>query len=218
MLQRSIDFFLSAFRWPGLSWTWILLAIALGIACGVAVAGRLPTAAAEAAWAVGSTGGKCFIDLGGDRLHPGTFAGLDRASTGAFLEFRQTLTRWLLVAGIPQVLLSGIVQEATKLGTVIGYMKIGRKHLAPIDGLLVGAVAGAGFGIFEAVWVFNTVFFGGWTWSNVDAAGIGCIMAVLGTVLRGGISYRRFGAGGVGVGEDGWGGSSTRSPHFFMGR
>jgi hypothetical protein len=39
-------------------------------------------------------------------------------------------------------------------------------------GVIVGAIAGAGLGIFEAVWAHNTVFASGWTWKAVDAKGL----------------------------------------------
>jgi hypothetical protein len=33
-------------------------------------------------------------------------------------------------------------------------------------------VAGAGFGVYEAVWVHNTIFAGGWTWELVQSGGL----------------------------------------------
>jgi RsiW-degrading membrane proteinase PrsW (M82 family) len=41
----------------------------------------------------------------------------------------------------------------------------------PKLGLAIGAVGGAGFGIFEAVWVHNQVFMSGWTWQAVQTNG-----------------------------------------------
>ncbi len=174
MLQTSIDFFLSAFRWPGLAWAMILLSILLGVGFGILwLAGYRPAL----------------------RKHPG-FLGILTVSaflTWAAIAFVQvplqnwtgqalvhlwsqrTLTRWLYLAAVPQILLSGVVQEASKLATIIGYWRIGRVHLEPREGLLAGAVAGAGFGVFEAVWVFNTLFFSGWRWANVNSGGLSAL-------------------------------------------
>jgi hypothetical protein len=37
--------------------------------------------------------------------------------------------------------------------------------------LAIGAIAGAGFGIFEAQWALNTIFGAGWTWGTVELLG-----------------------------------------------
>ena len=42
----------------------------------------------------------------------------------------------------------------------------------PRMGLVAGAVSGAGFGIFEAVWVHNTIFQAGWTLAAIQSSGI----------------------------------------------
>ncbi len=44
--------------------------------------------------------------------------------------------------------------------------------MKPRLGLAIGALAGAGFGIFEAVWVLNTVFASGWSWTVVETHGL----------------------------------------------
>jgi RsiW-degrading membrane proteinase PrsW (M82 family) len=73
------------------------------------------------------------------------------------------LAAMLLVAGIPAILLSGLVQEGAKLvPVVVAWLNSGRKMDAH-TGLLIGAVAGAGFGIFEALWAHNMIFAGGWS-------------------------------------------------------
>jgi uncharacterized membrane protein YhfC len=38
-------------------------------------------------------------------------------------------------------------------------------------------VSGAGFGVFEAVWVHNTILASGWTWAAVETGGV---LALLG--------------------------------------
>jgi RsiW-degrading membrane proteinase PrsW (M82 family) len=79
--------------------------------------------------------------------------------------------KWLLVTGIPLVLLSGLVQEAAKLVPVIFMWSTRSRQLDPLTGLYAGAISGAGFGILEAVWVHNSIFSAGWTWDLVSVYG-----------------------------------------------
>ena len=77
----------------------------------------------------------------------------------------------ILVVGIPLVLLSGLVQEGAKLVPVVVYWQRSGKSIDPKLGLAIGAVAGAGFGIFEAQWAHNAIFASGWTWEAVQTYG-----------------------------------------------
>ena len=81
---------------------------------------------------------------------------------------KDVLASWLLFAGLPTILLSGFIQEATKLIPVIAYWWRQGRSIDPRLGLLIGAVAGAGFGIFEAQWAHNQIFAAGWTWKGVQ--------------------------------------------------
>jgi len=99
-------------------------------------------------------------------------APLQFGANKALLHFwdQATLQQHLLFAGIPALLFTGLVQEGLKLVPPLVYMR----RQAPIsnrDALILGAVAGAGFGIFEAAWVFNTVFASGFTWATVQLQG-----------------------------------------------
>ncbi len=87
----------------------------------------------------------------------------------ALLHFwdQATLQQHLLLAGIPAMLFTGLVQEGLKLVPPIIYMRRSRP-ISNRDALILGAVAGAGFGIFEAVWVLNTVFASGFAWATVQ--------------------------------------------------
>jgi RsiW-degrading membrane proteinase PrsW (M82 family) len=84
---------------------------------------------------------------------------------------QEVLMRWILLAGIPQILLSGLVQEGSKLVPVVVYWWRSGKNIDPKLGLAIGAVAGAGLGIFEAQWAHNAIFASGWTWGTVQTGG-----------------------------------------------
>jgi RsiW-degrading membrane proteinase PrsW (M82 family) len=84
---------------------------------------------------------------------------------------QEVLLRWILLAGIPQILLSGLVQEGSKLVPVVMWWLGEERKLDVKTGLIIGAVAGAGFGVFEAVWVHNSIFAAGWHWGLVQTQG-----------------------------------------------
>ena len=84
----------------------------------------------------------------------------------------EILMSWLMLAGIPQILLSGLVQEGSKLVPVVIYWWRKGRNIDPKLGLAIGAVAGAGLGVFEAVWVHNNIFAAGWSWEAVQTGGI----------------------------------------------
>jgi len=69
------------------------------------------------------------------------------------------------------------VQEGAKLVPVVVYWRGSGKNIDPKLGLAIGAVAGAGFAIFEAQYIHNVIFFYGWTWAAVQTGGF---MALLG--------------------------------------
>jgi RsiW-degrading membrane proteinase PrsW (M82 family) len=84
---------------------------------------------------------------------------------------QEVLMNWILLAGIPQILLSGLVQEGAKLVPVVVYWQRSDRNIDPKLGLAIGAVAGAGLGIFEAQWAHNLIFASGWTWEWVQTYG-----------------------------------------------
>jgi hypothetical protein len=90
---------------------------------------------------------------------------LDRLGTTRYQDL-------LLVTGIPVVLLSGLVQEAAKLAPVLLFRWRAYGGFDSRLGLSIGALAGAGFGIYESQWILNAVVSGGWTWGIVDEVGI----------------------------------------------
>lgn len=85
------------------------------------------------------------------------------------------LLHWILLAGIPATLLSGLVQEAAKLLAPLAFFRWRRPEEAKLA-LVIGAIAGAGFGVFEAQWALNTIFASGWSWSTVELLGFGALL------------------------------------------
>lgn len=90
---------------------------------------------------------------------------------------QEVLASWWLLAGIPQILLSGLVQEGAKLAPVVIWWWRKGRNIDPKLGLAIGAVSGAGLGIFDAIWAHNSIFAAGWTWEAVQTGGI---MALVG--------------------------------------
>ncbi len=88
---------------------------------------------------------------------------------------QETLMRWILLAGIPQILLSGLVQEAAKLVPPLVYIKWKRPRETR-TAIIAGAIAGAAFGIFEAQWALNMIVASGWTWGWVEAYGFQALL------------------------------------------
>jgi RsiW-degrading membrane proteinase PrsW (M82 family) len=88
----------------------------------------------------------------------------------------QTIYDWLLLLGIPTILISGLVQEGAKMLPIVFWWQQCGRIIRPRDGLIIGAMAGAGFGIFEAIWVHNQVFMYGWTWNLVSIDWVGALI------------------------------------------
>ncbi|HSW58560.1 MAG TPA: YhfC family glutamic-type intramembrane protease [Dehalococcoidales bacterium] len=79
--------------------------------------------------------------------------------------------QWLYLSGIPIVLISGLIQEASKLLPVTVAWFTRKKHLEASAGFYYGAISGAGFGVMEAIWVHNMIFASGWSWQVVTLSG-----------------------------------------------
>jgi RsiW-degrading membrane proteinase PrsW (M82 family) len=90
---------------------------------------------------------------------------------GSFWSQELVMSR-LLLFGIPQILISGLVQEGAKMVPLVWYWRREGKSLDPGLGLVVGAAAGAAFGIFEAQWVHNTIFASGMLGEMLRTMGI----------------------------------------------
>jgi RsiW-degrading membrane proteinase PrsW (M82 family) len=170
LVDQIVNFFLSAFVLPGLAAKFILIAIGLGLAFGaVWLTAFWPPLRKRQLWIIGVVSAFltwtaiAFIQI---PLQSWTGQVLNRFFS------QDTLTDWIFLVSIPSVLLSGLVQEGAKLVPTVFWWLRHDCHLDPKIGLLAGAVAGAGFGIFEAVWVHDTMFSAGWTWQVVQTNGL----------------------------------------------
>jgi RsiW-degrading membrane proteinase PrsW (M82 family) len=170
MLETMLQQFKSFYTFPGLSFKWILLGIALALVFGAVWLviyrvwrfSKLCFIATLLASAVLTWSAIAFIQLP-----------LQTWTQNLMLDWfgQATFIKWLLLIGIPFVLISGLVQEGAKLIPVIALWFSRKKQLDPLTGLYAGAISGAGFGIFEAAWVHNMMFASGWSWQVVSISG-----------------------------------------------
>ena len=171
MLEGMIDFFVSGFVYPGILWNQVLLGIGLAVAFGAVWFAPYWTPILKKPWAWAVFAGSAFLSWAAV-----SFIQIPlQAWTGQALNHfwsQEVLIRWLLLAGIPGILYSGLVQEGSKLVPVVVYWWRKGRNIDPKLGLAIGAVAGLGFGVFEAVWAHNTLFAAGWTWEAVQTGGL----------------------------------------------
>lgn len=171
MLEYMIAFFKSWFIYPGLSWDLMLIGIGLGIVFGaIWLAGHWPPLFKEH-WLWVVLAGSAILSLVAItfvQIPLQLYAG---QALGHFWS-QEVLLSWLLLAGIPAILLSGLVQEGAKMVPMVVWWWRQGRNIDPRLGLAIGAMAGAGLGIFEAAWAHNQIFAVGWTWEVVQTAGL----------------------------------------------
>ena len=171
MLDKMIEFLVSWVYFPNITLTGLLLGIGLGIVFGaIWLIGYWPPLFKKYwLWLV-------MIGSAILTLLAVTFIQIPlQVVVGQLLIHfwsQEILISWILLSSIPNILLSGLVQEGAKLVPVVIWWIRNKINVTPTMGLIVGAIAGAGFGIFEAVWAHNTVFAAGWTWQAVEAKGL----------------------------------------------
>ena len=170
MIEQMVGFFVSGFVYPGILWTSLLLGIGLAIVFGaIWLIGYWPPLfkkpwlwAVLASSAILTWAAVAFIQI---PLQIWTGQALNHFWS------LEILMSWLLLAGIPQILLSGLVQEGSKLVPIVIYWWRSGRNIDPKLGLAIGAVAGVGLGVFEAQWAHNTIFAAGWSWEAVQTGG-----------------------------------------------
>lgn len=170
MINDMVNNFVSFFQNPSASGIYLAIAIGLAIAFGaVWLAGyRPPLFKKPRLWAV--LVGTAFLNLAAISFIQIPLQNWTGQALNHFWS-QEVLTRWILLVGIPLMLLTGLVQEGAKLVPVVVYWWRSGKNIDPKLGLAIGAVAGAGFGIFEAQYYNNLIFDSGWTWEWVQTYG-----------------------------------------------
>jgi RsiW-degrading membrane proteinase PrsW (M82 family) len=171
MLEQMIAFFVSWFYYPNILWTSLLIGIGLAIVFGAVWFAPYWTPILKKPWAWAVLAGSAFLSLAAVTFVQIPLQVWTGQALGHFWS-QEVLMRWLLLAGIPQILYSGLVQEGSKLVPVVVYWWRKGKNIDPKLGLAIGAVAGLGFGVFEAVWAHNTIFASGWSWEAVQTGGL----------------------------------------------
>ena len=71
---------------------------------------------------------------------------------------------WML----PVVLLAGFLQEGAKMIPMLFFLR-GNDKNDPKMGIVIGAAAGAGFGIFQLFWTYNQAFALGWRYDGIES-------------------------------------------------
>ncbi|MFC1967585.1 hypothetical protein ACFLV2_03005 [Chloroflexota bacterium] len=172
--DRVINFFVSWFSYPDLQWQQLLIAIGLALAFGAVWFAAYGTGILKKPWAWGVLAGSALLSVVAIAfvqipLQYWSALGLSQ------LFSNEVLMRWLALTALPQILLSGLVQEGSKMVPMVIWWWRSGKSISPRMGLAIGAVAGAGFGIYEAVWVHNSIFMAGWTWELVQTGGLSAL-------------------------------------------
>ncbi len=171
MLEQIIDFFTSWFVYPGILWNQVLIGIGLALAFGAVWFVFYWTPILKKPWAWAILAGSAFLSLVAVTFVQLPLQFWAGQALGHFWS-QEVLVRWLLLVGIPQILLSGLVQEGSKLVPVVVYWWRKGRSIDPKMGLIIGAVAGLGLGVFEAVWAHNNILAAGWTWEAVRTGGL----------------------------------------------
>ena len=172
MLSQMTSFFNSAFYFAGTNWKSILVAVALGLVFGAfwLVFYLPPLFKKPMLWVVAAVSAIltwtaiAFVQI----PFQNWYVDVIRHFWGS-----TDISSWYLLIAFPLVLLSGLVQEAAKLVPTLVYWWRSKRSLTPKMGLIIGAVSGAGFGVFEAIWVYNQIFVNGVSWSVVDNYALG---------------------------------------------
>ncbi|MFC1900595.1 YhfC family glutamic-type intramembrane protease [Chloroflexota bacterium] len=171
MLEYMIDFFVSGFYFPGILWNQLLLGIGLALLFGAILFTAYWTPILKKPWAWCILAAGAFFSWIAVAFVQLPF----QLWIGQLLNAiwnQEILYSWLLLIGIPQILLSGLVQEGSKLVPVVIYWWKHDKSISPKTGLFIGAVAGLGLGVFEAVWAHNQILSSGFTWEMVESGGL----------------------------------------------
>jgi RsiW-degrading membrane proteinase PrsW (M82 family) len=127
--------------------------------------------------------------------------------TQLYLHFwnQQTIEGWTWLLSIPSIFIFGLVWEGAKLVPVGIYWWRKNREIEPKFGLLIGAVAGAGFGWLEAQWTLNYfIRDSNWSWQLVQVEGFPAIAGFWESFFVLGLNVASTALAGWGVAK-GWG-------------
>ena len=168
MLWDSMTNYLKSwFVYHGLAWHLMVIAIALGITFGaIWLLSQWPPLFKKP-WLLGVAIAAAFLTV-----LAGTFVqtplGYYYIKMMQHFWSQSTLTNMLLLTYIPVVLIYALIQEGAKMVPIVFWWWRSGKKIDPKLGLAIGALAGAGFGIFEAFYAHSQVFAAGWTWNEIS--------------------------------------------------
>jgi uncharacterized membrane protein YhfC len=87
----------------------------------------------------------------------------------------EIIQKYVLLIGIPVIIVSGLVQEVVKFVIAIVGQRVSRDAKTGRSGLAFGAASGAGYGGMEAFWVFNQIFATGITLATIQLLGVAAL-------------------------------------------
>jgi len=108
MLQQMFSFFASWFVYPGLSWEFLLIGIGLAAVFGGLWLAAYRPQLFRKPWLWAVLGGSALLSLAAITLVQIPLQAWAGQALGYFWS-QEALAAWLLLAGIPQLLLSGLV-------------------------------------------------------------------------------------------------------------
>jgi RsiW-degrading membrane proteinase PrsW (M82 family) len=175
MTENLIDIFISGFIFPGILWNQVLVAIVISVLFGAVWFIPYWTPIFKNPWVCvilvvsASLTWAAIAFVQGSLQHLTNTLVIDRFS-------RETFQELILYTAIPSVLFSGLVQEGAKLLPVVIFWWRRNGIIEPKLGLVMGAVAGLGFGVFEAVGLNSTLLIKGWSWEVVQSSGLSALI------------------------------------------
>jgi RsiW-degrading membrane proteinase PrsW (M82 family) len=171
MLSSEVNYLLSYFQNTSGSGTYLAISVGLAVAFGAIWLACYWPPLAKRPWLLAVLAGSAFLTLVAV-----SFAQISLQTWYGNLWSQEVVARWVLLLVIPSVLISGLVQEGAKIVPAVVYWGRRGRNIDPKLGLVIGAVAGAGFGIFEAQHIHNLIFASGWTWATVQTYGFVAIL------------------------------------------
>ncbi|MCJ7828787.1 MAG: hypothetical protein MUP81_03485 [Dehalococcoidia bacterium] len=131
--------------------------------------------------------------------------GMGIAKLYSYFWSQETIEGWAWLLSIPSIFIFGLVWEGAKLLPVGVYWWRKNREIEPKFGLLIGAVAGAGFGILQAQWALNYFISDyNWSWQLAQTAGFAALSGFWESFFVLGLNVASTALAGWGVAK-GWG-------------